>query len=171
MQTANIPRYNYKLVAAAAGSLIADLAIEINNQYSDNPPRAENPTKATYLAALLVGPAYQCFEGVEGQSNSGLLRTASADSESLKYAQKVFSLIKPIAQAAIDLRGAPSKEFKKGKQDLASNVAALRSFVDENPPASRRLVPGGPEFGPNGQAAGARVQPPPQPVAQTRRGR
>ncbi len=116
MQTANIPRYNYKLVAAAAGSLIADLAIEINNQYSDNPPRAENPTKATYLAALLVGPAYQCFEGVEGQSNSGLLRTASADSESLKYAQKVFSLIKPIAQAAIDLRARRRRNSRKGSR-------------------------------------------------------
>jgi hypothetical protein len=166
-----IPRYNYKLVATAAARLVADLANEINDQYSDNPPKAENPTRATYLLALLVGPAYQCFDGVEGQIGSGILRTASADSDSSKYVQKVFAMIKPIAQASIELRGSPSKEYKKRKQDLAGRVAALGSFLEENPPASRRLVPGGPEFGPNGQAAGMLNPPPAQPVAQTRRAR
>jgi hypothetical protein len=171
MQTNAIPRYNYKLVAAAAGGLIADLASEINEQYSDTPPRAENPTRATFLLALLVGPAYQCFDGVEGQTGSGLLRTGSADSETSKYIQQIFGMVKPIAQAAINLRGAPSKEYKKCKQDLAGRVAALRKSLEEDPPASRRLVPGGPEFGPNGQAAGALNPRPEQPVAQARRAR
>ena len=49
--------------------------------------RAENPTKARYLAALLVGPVYQCFDGVEGESNSGILQTAKADADSMKYLQ------------------------------------------------------------------------------------
>ncbi len=170
MHTNSIPRYNYKLVAAAAGRLAADLASAINDQYSDSPPRAENPTKARYLVAMLVGPAYQGFSGVNGQTNSGLLRTAGADQDALKYVQKVFGMVKPIAQASVNLLGSPSKEYKKRKQELAGRVAALRSELDSNPPAATRLVPGGPQFGPGNQAAGAFFQRPAQPVAQARRG-
>lgn len=169
LQTNAIPKYNYKLVAAAAGRLIADLAAAINDLYSDSPPHAENPTRARYLAALLVGPAYQCFSGVDGQTGSGLLRSAAGNSDSLKYSQKVFGTVKPIAQAAVDLLGAPSKEYKKRKQDLAARVAGLRSLLEDEPPESPRLVPGGPAFGAANQTAGAFFQPPAQPVAQVRR--
>jgi hypothetical protein len=167
LQTGGIPRYNYKLVAAAAGRLIADLGSEINDLYSDSPPRAENPTRATFLLVLLIGPAYEAFGGVDGQSNSGLLRTASTDNETSKYVREIFDRIKPIAQSAINLRGAPTKEYKRLKQELAAGVADLRDFLQKSPPASQRLVPGGPQF----EAAGALNPPPTQPVAQARRGR
>jgi hypothetical protein len=166
MQVNNVPKYNFKLVAHAAGQLAADLAAEINNQYSDNPPRAENPTKARYLTALLVGPVYQSFEGVQGENGSGMLRTASGDSDSLKYTQKVFDQVKEIAQASVDLLGAPSKDYKARKQALAGRVAALRGYLQQNPPPSRRLVDKGREFGPGGDEAGAQLRAPAQPLAQ-----
>jgi hypothetical protein len=172
MHTGGIPRYNHRLVAASAGRLVADLGSAINALYSDTPPRAENPTKATYLLALLVGPTYQCFDGVEGQTNSGVLRTGAADPNTAKYIQEVFKLVRPIAQTAINLRGAPSKEYKKRKQDLAAGIQDLRNFLDQNPPEGRRLVPGGPEFSEaGGQAEGALLLRPAQALVQARRGR
>ena len=56
MQVNAVPKYNFKLVAHYAGLLAADLASEINEQFSDSPPRSENPTRAQYMTALLVGP-------------------------------------------------------------------------------------------------------------------
>ncbi len=171
MQVSSVPRYNFRLVAHAAGQLAADLATEINDQYSDSPPRAENPTKARYLAALLVGPLFQSFEGVQGEPGSGLLQTAARDQQSLKYIQNVFDQVKHVAQACVDLIGAPSKEYKARKQELAKRIATLRAYLEKNPPPSRRLVDKGREFGPGGEAAGARLRAPAQPLAQVRRGR
>src|SRR5262249_27279970 len=139
MQVNAVPKYNFKLVAHYAGLLAADVAAELNDQYSDNPPRAENPTKAKYLAALLVGPVYQCFNGVSGESNSGILQTGKADTESLKTTQKVFDLVRPLAQASVELLGAPTKEYKARKQKLAERIEALRTSLKQNPPPSRKL--------------------------------
>jgi hypothetical protein len=171
MQVGSVPRYNFRLVAHAAGQLAADLATEINNQYSDTPPRVENPTRARYLTALLVGPLYQSFEGVQGETGSGLVQAASRDQESLKYIQKVFDQVKQLAQASVDLLGAPSKEYKARKQALAARIAALRADLEKNPPPSRRLVDKGREFGPGGDAPGAQLRAPAQTLAQDRRGR
>jgi hypothetical protein len=171
MQVNAVPNYNFRLIAHAAGQLAADLATEINNQYTDSPPRAENPTRARYLTALLVGPVYQAFEGVQGESGSGLLQIASRDQQSLKYIRQVFDQVRQLSQASVDLIGAPSKDYKARKQALAARTAALRGFLQQNPPPNRRLVNGGRQFGNEGNAAGAWAPAPAQPVAQVRRGR
>ena len=115
----------------------------------------DNPTKAKYLAALLVGPVYQCFEGVQGENNSGLLALARNDTDSLKYVQKVFDLVKQVAQASVNLLFSPPLQYKEKKQTLARSVATLRKYLEENPPPSRTLVDKGPEFGGADDAAGA----------------
>lgn len=172
MQVNAVPNFNFRLVAHAAGMLAADIAEAINDQYADSPPKAENPTKARYLAALLVGPVYECFDGVQGESNSGILQTGRADANAAKYIQKVFDLLRPMAQAAIDLLGSPSKEFKARKKTLAARIAEMRQFLAQNPPPSRNLVPNGKEFGSGGaQQAGARVGGPGPAVAGFGRGR
>jgi hypothetical protein len=171
MQVNAVPRYNFKLVANYAGLLAADLASGINDQYSDSPPRAENPTKARYLTALLVGPVYQCFDGTPGESNSGILQTGKADTESLKYTQRVFDMVKPLAQASVELLNAPTKEYKARKQTLAARIAALRTSLKENPPPSRKLTDPGREFGAGGVQAGADRAAPAQAVAGLPRGR
>jgi hypothetical protein len=171
MQVSTVPKYNFKLVAHAAGLLASDIASEINKQFSDSPPRVENLTKAKYLTALLVGPAYQCFDGVEGETDSGILRTSSTDTDASKYTRRVFDMVRPIAQASVHLLGSPSKEFKKAKQELSGRVTALRTFLEQNPPPSRKLVEKGREFGAGaGNAAGAQVPGPDPALAGNRRG-
>ena len=59
-----------------------------------------------------------------------------------------------MAQASVDLLGAPTKEFPAGKKALADRIAALRGFLTQNPPPSTKLVPPGRDFGGGGNAAG-----------------
>ena len=61
--TTVVPKYNFALVAHAAGLLAADLGTAIDSTFSANPPRADNLTKARYLTALLIGPVYETFNG------------------------------------------------------------------------------------------------------------
>jgi hypothetical protein len=166
------PRYNFRLIAYCAGQLAADLASQLNDQYTaEKPAKVDNPTRAKYLAALLVGPVSQCFEGVSGENVSGLLQLARNDPDSLKYVQSVFDLVKQVSQASVNLLFAPPLQYKEKKQTLALSVAKLQKYLEKNPPPSRKLVDKGPEFGGGNNAAGAQLAPPAQPLAGLRRGR
>ncbi len=177
MQIGNsVPKFNFYLVAHSAGEIASDLAAQINDLYFEGagtgkgskPPRPENPTKARYLAALLIGPVYQCFDGVPSQRDSGLLRMAPTTSRG--DIQKIFGQIKEISQSIVELMVAPPKQYKERKKELSSRIAALRTFLAEHRPASRRLVPDGDPF-PGNEAAGAGLTVPVRPLADSRRGR
>jgi hypothetical protein len=170
--TTAVPRFNFALVAHAAGQLAADVAAAIDATYSENPPRADNPTKARYLTALLIGPVYEAFDGVSEQRDSGLLHSLAAQGgPTTAYVQKVFDLVKQIAQSSVQLLGAPSKEFKERKKTLAGQVTALRTFLEKNPPPNRQLVQDGKEFPAGGPAAGVWQTPPASPLAGSARPR
>ena len=164
--TSAVNKFNFPLVAHAAGLLAADLGTEINSLYPETGRTSENLTKAKYLTALLIGPVYQSFEGVS--RDSGLLRIATPPA--LTYVQQVFNLVKQVAQSSFELLNAPPKQYKDRKKTLASQIAALRAFLEKNPPPTRRLVPDGQDFVAN-EEAGARVAEPIQPIAGLRRGR
>ena len=164
--TSAVNKFNFPLVAHAAGLLAADLGTEINSLYPETGRTSENLTKARYLTALSSGPSIRSFEGVS--RDSGLLRIATPPA--LNYVQQVFSLVKQVAQSSFELLNAPPKQYKDRKKVLASQIAALRAFLDKNPPPTRRLVPDGQDFVAN-QEAGAGVAEPIQPIAGLRRGR
>ena len=156
MQVNAVPKYNFNLVAYSAGLLAADIADQIGEQFLLSPPRSDN-TKARYLTALLVGPVYQCFIGVEGMSNSGILQTARANANALSYSKKIFDLLQPLAQASVELLGAPTKEYASRKKSLGDRIQELRTFLKQNPPESRQLVEGGRQYGAVGEQAAARL--------------
>jgi hypothetical protein len=172
--TAAVPKYNHNLVAHAIGSLAADMAAEIGDLVPTPPVRAAtkkaqtkgsankapaetaaatplakpaaqgNLAKAKYYAALLVGPIFQAFDGVQGLRESGLLHSATGQNPA--YAQKVFDLVKASDKAALELIYAGSRQIDDRKKDLETQVAALRDFLDKNAPADRHLVPDGVEY-------------------------
>ncbi len=172
----SVPKFNFYLVAHTAGQVAVDLATQINALYFEGsgtgkgakPPRAENRTKARYLAALLIGPVYQCFDGLPSQRDSGLIRMAPTNSRA--DIQKIFGSIKEISQSVVDLMGSPDKQYPERKKTLSSQIAALQAFLQQQRPASRRLVPDGDPI-PGGEAAGAGLAAPAQPLAGLRRGR
>src|SRR5262249_7409027 len=142
--TTAVPRYNFALVAHAAGQLAADLGAAIDATFSASPPRADNPTKARYLTALLIGPVYESFDGVSGARDSGSLHAFVNPDNA--YVRKVYDQIVPLAQTTVQLHGAPTKAIPDLKKTLALQVAALRDFLSKNPPPNRQLVQGGREF-------------------------
>jgi hypothetical protein len=138
MPTSAIAKYNYPLVAHATGQLAAELGNRVATGFTGNQDMAK------YLTALLIGPVYQAFDGVPGARDSGLLHAAGGPSAA--YTQKIFDLVKPIAQATIDVLSAGQRQIKDRQKELLANVAALKDFLDKNPPADRHLVPDGAEF-------------------------
>jgi hypothetical protein len=166
--TTAVPRYNFALVAHAAGELAADLGTAIDSTFSAKPPRADNPTKARYLVALLIGPVYETFQGSPQARDSGLLHVFVNPANA--YVQKVFDLIKPIAQTSVVLLNTPGRAIPDLKKQLESQIAALRSFLEKNPPPNRQLVQGGRDF-PAAASTGAWLNAPARPVAGVDRGR
>ena len=116
MQIGNsVPKFNFYLVAHSAGEVAADLATQIIALYFEGSgtgkgakaPHEENRTKSRYLAALLIGPVYQCLDGLPSQRDSGLLRMAPPTSRG--DIQKIFDQIKEISQGIVELMNAPSE--------------------------------------------------------------
>jgi hypothetical protein len=136
--TAAVAKYNYPLVAHAAGQLAAELGNRIATGYNNN------QDKAKYLSALLVGPVYQAFDGVPGARESGLLHTTGGPSAA--YVQQVFDLVKPIVQVTIELPSAGQRQIKNRQKELVAHVTALKEFLEKNAPGDRHLVPDGAEF-------------------------
>jgi len=162
-----VSTYNFALPAYGAGQLAAELATRINALYPNTPKILDNPTKAKYLTAMLVGPVYQAFDGIAGQRDGGgLIHMASGPSNA--YVQKVFLLLKPVAQTAIDLLGSPPKQYKDRKKALATQIAALQRFLEQNQPPNRSLVQGGQEFVVAGGAAENEVVEEAKPVRRAR---
>jgi hypothetical protein len=133
-----VSKYNFQLVAHSAGQLAGELGNRISSGFT------ANQDKAKYLTALLIGPVYQAFDGVPGARDSGLLHNVGGPSAS--YIKKVFDLVKPVAQSTIELLNAGHRQIKDRQKELMANIAALKDFLDKNPPSDRHLVPEGVEF-------------------------
>ena len=136
--TTAVPRYNYSLIGYSAGQLAAELGHSVAKN------RPTNDAKAKYVAALLIGPVYQAFDGVPSARDSGILHTAPSDSAA--YIQKVFDLVKPVVGAVLELLNCGKRQIPEKQKDLLARVDALKSLLKSNPPPDRRLVPNGVEF-------------------------
>jgi hypothetical protein len=143
--TSAVRGYNYPLVAHATAQLVTELGNLIGSSFKNN------PVKSRYLTVLLAGPVFEAFDGVQGMRDSGLLHTTSG--EAGDYVGKVFALVKPVVKASSDLLASPSRQVPDRQRDLAAKVADLKQFLTKNPPRSRSLVQGGPEFPPAEAAA------------------
>lgn len=154
--SAAVAKYNYQLVAHSAGQVAAELGSRVSTVFT------ANQDKAKYWTALLIGPVYQAFDGVPGARDSGLLHATTGPPAA--YVQKVFNFVKPIVQASIDLLSAGQRQIQDRKKELTAHVAALKDFLDKNPPPDRHLVPDGAAF-PLALLPGSGLGLPPAPLA------
>ena len=136
-----VARYNFPLVAHVVGQLAAELGDKAGASFS------ENPTLSEYLSGLLVGPIFQAFNGVEGARESGLLKTPGLG-QAATYVKQVADLQASVARASVELVRAPAGQVPARKKDLSDRVAALKAFLDKNPPKDFHLIPAGPEYRP-----------------------
>jgi hypothetical protein len=142
-----VPKYNYSLIAYAIGQLTVDLASRINTCFSGDPKKAkqlDQPDKARYFAALLVGPIYQAFDGVSGLRESGLVHASVGDSET--FLKQSFELVTAVIKAVLPMLNSSARQIPDQKKELVARIAALKAFLAQNPPSDTHLVQNGPEF-------------------------
>jgi hypothetical protein len=114
-----------------------------------------NPDKGIRLTGYLL---YQIVPGLKGQDgvrDSGI-GTASNLGSAVKQVREIESRVEKLAVAAYNLSSGttPRNEKPTRKRELAAAVAALRDYLDKNPPSNNHLVPNGPEYpGPNTKVA------------------
>jgi hypothetical protein len=167
---ATVPRYNYALVAHDAGQLAAELGAGIGSLITTNAAKVRQVSqkpKAQYLAALLVGPVYQCFDGAPGVRESGL-RHATTTGPAAAYIDKIFEMITAIAKVSADVLNSGSRQLPSHEKELAAAVSTLREFLESNAPNTRQLVADGDEYPPPGAATP--TPPREQPAAKPARG-
>jgi hypothetical protein len=134
--TSAISGFNYRLVAYNIGQVTAYLGEEVGDAFKDDKVRAE------YWTGVLLNPIFHAVYGEPEARDSGLLKT----SNNLAAVKQVADLVRPIAEKSILLIRTPGGNAEKAKQDLSAQVAALRSFLEKNPPGDGHLVPKGDEF-------------------------
>jgi hypothetical protein len=145
--TSAVPKYNYPLIAFATGQLTLDLATKINTCFSGDLKKAkqlDQPDKARYLAALLVGPVYQAFEGVADARDSGLLHAGIAGPPAA--VQKTFELVTDVIKAVVPMLNAGPRQIPDMKKELTAKLNALKAYLGQNPPEDTHLVQNGPAF-------------------------
>ncbi len=138
-----LSKFNFILVAFDLGEVAADLGEKVSDAFADNPMQSE------YYTSFLLYQIYPALEGKEGARESGLTHIPTNHpniGQASKFIKQVDDLVKPVASTAVNLLRAPTGRFKDYKKELNDRVAALKLFLEKNPPADHHLTPGGPQF-------------------------
>ena len=134
----SLAKYNFPVVAYWIGLLSADIGDAIVKDFK------KNPTEAEYLSGLLIGPINQAYNGIEGARESGLLNAPIAHpnvAPSLTYIRQLAELDTAVARASVELVRAAKGAIPDRLADLTKRVAALREFLNANPPKDFHLIP------------------------------
>jgi HEAT repeat protein len=157
-----ITKYNFPLIAYSIGEVAADLGEKVVANYGDNPVRS------SHLAGLLLYQIYPALFGWQagtgqagGARESGLLNVPANHPNigpSREYLKQVADAVKAVSKASADLLNGTKNQAEKNQKELNDKVAALRAVLQKTPPPERRLVPGGPVFPVQNQAAAVAAQ-------------
>ncbi len=137
-----VKNYNFRLIASNTGQLAAELGAKANESFTE-----KNRTLSEAMTGLLVTPIYQTFNGMPGANESGLLKVPGGNPDQ-NVTRQIADLSKDVAKASVDLIRAPNGQVQAYKKALGDRVAALKTFLDKNPPKEYSLVPNGQEFRP-----------------------
>ncbi len=138
--------YNFTLAGSEIGNCAITLGSKIVAEYDDNVENFEREKdQATTLTALLMFQVVPSLAGEEGISDSGLLRSNHPNAAAARpFLTKLDEKIKAMTREAYELLRAGGANQKGKRDDLAAKVADLKTFLDQNKPKDRQLVPGGP---------------------------
>lgn len=141
-----ISAYNYALAGYEVGDLAADLGAKIVAEYDEHAATFDrDKDRATSLTANLMFQVVPAVAGEEAISDSGLLRSNHPNAANAKsFLGKLDEKIKALSREAYELIRAGGTSQKGKRDDLNAKVADLRTFLDQNQPKDRHLVPTGP---------------------------
>ena len=142
-----ITPYNFALVGSDVGRLAVDLGIKIIAEYDAHADDFDDQTstQAASLTSLLMFQVSVALAGEEGIIDSGLLRSQHPSLGTAKPTlSKIDERVKAVSREAYELLRAGGVAQRDRRNALESRVADLKSFLDQNKPKDRRLVPDGP---------------------------
>ena len=140
--------YNFALAGYEVGDLAATLGSEIVAEYDEHAQNFEdNNVQATSLTALLLFQIVPAVAGEESVPESGLLRSPHPNAGPAKsFLTRTDEKIKALTREAYELLRAGGVNQKGKRDDLNAKVVDLRTFLTQNKPKERQLVPGGPNL-------------------------
>ncbi len=143
---AQVDPYNFKLAGSEIGELAATLGIKIVAEYDENADTFDRDSdQARSLAALLIFQVVPSLSGEETPTDSGLLRSTHPNAADAKpFLTKLDEKVKAVSREAFELLRAGGTAQKVRRNELAAKVSDLKTFLDQNKPKDRRLVPNGP---------------------------
>jgi hypothetical protein len=149
---AQIVPYNFELLGYKIAELSADLGGRIVDQYDENSSNFEkHKDRASQLTCLLVFQVVPALDGMDGITETGLLRSTHKSLDAAKdYLKKVDAKVKDVTRESYELIRAGGVAQKSKRDDLEGKLTDLKGFLTQSAPKDRHLMPNGPEF-----AAGA----------------
>ncbi len=147
-------KYNYALVAYHIGRVAEALGNKIGAEYDLSP---ESFDRAKDQAVLYTGLLlYQVGGALSGDPTrvreSGLLNVSHPNAAAgKKAATDIDKFVKAVEKSAVELVRAGGSQQKSARENLKARVFELKAYLDKNPPADTKLIPGGPDFPPAGQ--------------------
>ena len=140
--SAQVPNYNFALIAHHIGSFTAELGGKIATTYT------ANPVQARFWTGLLLYRVYPAFTGETDVRESGLLHVPNHPqiNTDRPVIQEIAKRVQAVLASAVNLDRSAGGLVAAARRDLQVKVADLKSFLDKNPPADVHLLPGGPEF-------------------------
>jgi hypothetical protein len=151
--------YNYTLIGHEIGNLAAELGKQIVEEYDRAPANFDKEKdQAAHLTSLLLFQVYPAIIGEEGVRDSGLNHSPHPNAGAAgPFLKKLDDKVKAVTRGAYELLRAGGVGNLARRNELDVKVTDLKSFLAQNLPKDRHLVPGGPEFelNPAQQVAGA----------------
>ena len=140
--------YNFSLVGHEIGQLAVLIGSKIVEEYDNH---AENfdrdKSQATADTALLMFQLVPSFSGEDGATDSGLLRSSHPSLAAAKpVLVKIDEKIKAVTRKAYELYQAGGANQKAKRDELQASINDLRTYLDQNKPKDRKLLPDGPEL-------------------------
>ncbi|MDR3633308.1 MAG: hypothetical protein P4L84_05680 [Isosphaeraceae bacterium] len=146
-----LSKFNFSLVAHNVAEVAADLGDKVVDVFD------ANQNQSRYYTSFLLYQIHPALEGDPKVRDAGILKVPgnhAGFNQAKPFLQQVDDLVKSVYKASVELLNAPRGKQKDLQKQLANRVDALRKFLQKNPPADTRLVPGGQAF-PGNQVAAA----------------
>ena len=151
--------YNFTLIGHEIGGLAAELGKKVVQEYDDDPANFDKEKdQAAHLTSLILFQAYPALIGEDGVRDSGLLHSTHPDAGTARSSlTEVDKRVKAVSRGAYELLRAGGVGNLARRNELDVKLTDLKTFLAQNKPKDRHLVPGGPEFAPAAepQVAGA----------------
>jgi hypothetical protein len=153
-----ISPYNFELLGYKIAEVAADIGQLVVDEFDVHGADFEKrKDRANQLTSLLIFQVFPALIGVEGITETGILRSTHPSLASAKeYLKKVESKVKDVTREAYELIRAGGVAQKARRDDLDGKLTDLKGFLAQSTLKDRHLLPDGPEFAVNAaRVAGA----------------